>query len=90
MIKPTRNNILVEFDIDPEQTKGGIFVPEDSRSEKKFGTIIKSGNEVKNLKDGDRILLYTHPSHCGEKLEYEGKKYYLVQEQDIVALVTGE
>ena len=86
-IKPLGKNLVVKFDVDSEKTKGGLWIPEHSRSEKKVGTIIRIGSKVKTLKEGERILLYSYPSHCGDKIEYEGETYYLVLESDIVAKV---
>ena len=85
-IKPIGERVLVELAKKEEKTKGGLYIPEDAREEKKQGLVVavgtfKDGKELP-LQKGDRIL---YGGYSSEEFEFEGKKYLLIEFKDILA-----
>ena len=85
-IQPIGERVLVEQVQKEEKTKGGIYLPEEARQEKKEGTVIavgtfKDGKELP-LKKGDKII---YGGYSNEEFELQGKKYLLIEFKDIVA-----
>lgn len=71
-----------------ERTKGGIYLPEDSRPDRKEGLVIavgtfKEGKELP-LKKGDRVI---YGGYSNEEMELESKKYILIEFKDIMAKI---
>ncbi len=96
-IKPLSNNVLVEY-IEEEQrtTKSGIVLPDNvQKKERMQGVIVAIGpgkmsdNGTKismSVKIGDKIL-FSKPWSDEKKIEDNEKKYYLVSEDDILAII---
>ena len=87
-IQPIGERVLVEQVKKEEKTKGGIYLPEEARQEKKEGTVIavgtfKDGKELP-LKKGDKII---YGGYSNEEFELQGKKYLLIEFKDIVAKI---
>ncbi|MBS3116519.1 co-chaperone GroES [Candidatus Woesearchaeota archaeon] len=87
-IQPIGERVLVEQVQKEEKTKGGIYLPEEARQEKKEGTVIavgtfKDGKELP-LKKGDKII---YGGYSNEEFELQGKKYLLIEFKDIVAKI---
>ncbi len=90
-IEPIGERVLLEQATKEEKTKGGIYLPEEARAEKKEGVVaavgsFKDGKELP-LKKGDRVI---YGGYSNEELEIEGKKYLLIEFKDILAKIGGE
>lgn len=87
MIKPIRNNILVKCFESSEISEGGIFVPENARTESNKVEIIAVGTGLPNkpmrLKAGD---IGYRVKDWGQEIEENGEKYYLMDASAIIAL----
>jgi chaperonin GroES len=81
MLKPIRNNLLVELIQKEKITKSGIVLSVADRDEVNRGVILAVGPEVLDLKVGDNIL----PNwNAGRQTKYENQDLWIVNEDDVV------
>lgn len=87
-IQPLGERVLLEQVEKETRTAGGIYLPEESRPERKEGLVIavgtnKDGKELP-LSKGDRVI---YGGYNNEELEMNGKKYVLIEFKDIMARI---
>jgi len=85
-LKPLGERVLVKLAKKEEKTKGGLYIPDTAKEEKKEGEVFavgqfKDGKELP-LKKGDRIL---YGGYSSEDFEKDGEKYVFVEFKDILA-----
>ena len=85
-LKPLGERVLVKLAKKEEKTKGGLYIPDTAKEEKKEGEVVavgqfKDGKELP-LKKGDRIL---YGGYSSEDFEKDGEKYVFVEFKDILA-----
>ena len=74
----------------PAETKtvGGIIIPDTAKEKPLQGTIVAVGQGTKDeemiLKEGDVVL---YGKYAGTELEFEGKKYLVMRQSDVVAIL---
>lgn len=74
----------------PAETKtvGGIIIPDTAKEKPLQGTIVAVGQGTKDeemvLKTGDVVL---YGKYAGTELEHEGKKYLVMRQSDVVAIL---
>ncbi len=84
-IVPLGERVLLQPQEKEEKTKGGLYIPESAKEERKQGRVKAVGSkDGKNLplQEND-LVLYGGYSH--EEFEIDGKKYVLVEFKDILA-----
>ena len=71
-----------------EKTIGGIIIPDTAKEKPLKGEVIAVGNGTKDeemvLKVGDTVL---YGKYAGTELEFEGKKYLIMRQSDVVAVL---
>jgi chaperonin GroES len=87
-ITPVGERVVLQPEEKKEKTKGGIYIPEAAKEERKAGTIIsvgsyKDGKELP-LKSGDRVL---YGGYSAETVTVDGKEYVFVEFKDILAVL---
>jgi len=82
MIKPLGQRVLVDVLPKEEATKGGIILFVDSQKEKNIGIIVELADGIE-LNIGDKIIF---GQYSGDDIEEDGKKYKIVNYEDILAL----
>jgi chaperonin GroES len=89
-IIPRGKYMLVKQD-EPESTENefGLSIPDSSEQDQKaFGTIIAVGSEIKDIKEGDRVIF---GAYAGEELEvkdgHKDIKYRLLYDEDVIAFI---
>ncbi|HLC19287.1 MAG TPA: co-chaperone GroES [Candidatus Nanoarchaeia archaeon] len=85
-LKPLGERVLIKLEKKAEKTKGGLYIPDTAKEEKKEGEVFavgqfKDGKELP-LKKGDRIL---YGGYSSEDFEKDGEKYVFVEFKDILA-----
>ncbi|MBS3139045.1 co-chaperone GroES [Candidatus Woesearchaeota archaeon] len=85
-LKPLGERVLVKLAKKEEKTKGGLYIPDTAKEEKKEGEVVavgqfKDGKELP-LKKGDRVL---YGGYSSEDFEKDGEKYVFVEFKDILA-----
>lgn len=86
MIKPIRNQILIKLFAGDDKSAGGIIVAESFRAESNKGEVIAVGKGAKDrkmqFKPGD--IVFRVQGH-GEPLDIEGQRYYMMDQNTILA-----
>ena len=81
MLRPIKNNLLVELIQKEKITKSGIVLSVADRDEVNRGVVLAVGPEVLDLKAGDNIL----PNwNAGRQTKYENQDLWIVNEDDVV------
>jgi chaperonin GroES len=87
-IKPLADRVLIEPTAAEEVTMGGIIIPDSAKEKPLKGTIVAVGNGTKDeemiLKEGDTVL---YGKYAGTELELEGKKYLIMRQSDVLAVI---
>lgn len=87
-IKPLADRVLIEPAPAETKTIGGIIIPDTAKEKPLQGTVVAVGNGTKDeemvLKVGDTVL---YGKYAGTELEYEGSKYLIMRQSDVVAVI---
>ena len=80
---PLFDKVVLEKEKMEETTKSGIVLPGQDDKEKPGGVV--DGKEIKmQVKKGQHVLF---SRYSGTEVELEGKKYTVVKQNDILAIV---
>jgi len=87
-IKPIGERVLIKPIKSQEITKGGIYIPDSAKEEKKEGEVIAAGQykDGKNLplKKGDRVI---YGGYSSDDYELDDNKYVFVEFKDVLAII---
>ena len=87
-IQPLADRVLVKTAAAEEKTIGGIIIPDNAKEKPLRGEVIAVGEGTKEekmlLKEGDLIL---YGKYAGTELEFEGEKYLIMRQSDVLAIV---
>ena len=87
-IKPLADRVLIEPAPAETKTIDGIIIPDTAKEKPLQGTIVAVGKGTKDeemvLKEGDTVL---YGKYAGTELEFEGKKYLIMRQSDVVAVL---
>ncbi len=87
-IQPLADRVLIEPAPAEEKTVGGIIIPDTAKEKPLQGTVVAVGRGTKDeemvLKAGDQVL---YGKYAGTELEHEGKKYLIMRQSDVVAVL---
>ena len=88
-IKPLADRVLIEPAAAETKTIGGIIIPDTAKEKPLQGTIVAVGNGTKDeemiLKEGDKVL---YGKYAGTEIEHESKKYLIMRQSDVVAILS--
>ena len=86
-IKPLADRVLI-LPAPAEEKVGGIIIPDTAKEEPLRGKVVAAGNGTKDeemiLKEGDTVL---YGKYAGTELEYEGTKYLMMRQSDVLAVI---
>lgn len=91
-LKPLFDRIIIEPKAEDKATQGGIILPSVSQEKSQIAKVIAVGEgglpdgkemEMK-VKVGDTVL---YAKYSGTELEQNGKKYIVIRQADILAIV---
>lgn len=85
-IKPLKDRVLIEPKEAQEKTEGGIYLPDISKDEKVLEGKVVAIGESKDcqLKVGQKVLF---EAFSGVELKTGGKKYFLLETKDVLAII---
>ena len=87
-IKPLADRVLILPAPAEEKTIGGIIIPDTAKEKPLKGKVVATGNGTKDeemiLKVGDTVL---YGKYAGTELEFEGVKYLMMRQSDVLAVV---
>lgn len=88
MIKPLADRVLIEPQEAQTKTAGGIYIPDTAKEKPQQGKVIAVGpgkkDEPMEVKAGDVVL---YGKYAGTEVSVEDKKYLIVKQQDILAIL---
>ena len=87
-IKPLADRVLVKPAPSEEKTISGIIIPDSAKEKPLKGEILAVGNGTKDeemiVKVGNTVL---YGKYAGTELEWEGEKYLIMRQNDILAII---
>ena len=87
-IKPLADRVLVKPAPAEEKTVGGIIIPDSAKEKPLQGEVLAVGKGTKDeemvVAVGDRVL---YGKYAGTELEWEEKKYLIMRQSDILAIL---
>ncbi|MCD8032606.1 MAG: co-chaperone GroES [Bacteroides sp.] len=87
-IKPLADRVLIVPAPAEEKTVGGIIIPDTAKEKPLKGEVVAVGQGTKDeemiLKVGDTVL---YGKYAGTELEFEGNKYLIMRQSDVVAVL---
>ena len=87
-LKPINDRVVVLPAAADAKTSGGIIIPDTAKEKPQKGKIIAVGpgkDDIKmTVKKGDTVL---YGKYAGQELEYEGKEYLIMREDDILVII---
>ena len=93
MLKPLGDRVVIRVLEQEEKTVGGIYLPDTAKEKPCEGEIIAAGRG-KLQEDGSRVALdvkagdkVIFSKYAGTEVKYEGEKYLIVSERDILAIM---
>lgn len=90
---PLHDKVLIKKEKESEETAGGIIIPNKEEEGPKSGEVVAAGegkplpnNQTRKLlvKKDDFVLFNDHDA---TELTYEGEDYYIIKEEDILAIL---
>src|SRR5438034_4275540 len=93
-IRPLHDRIIVHRLEEGEKHIGGIIIPDTAKEKPQQGTVIAAGNGKANdgkrvsldVKAGDRILF---GKYSGQEIRVDGQEYFIMKEDDVLAVIEG-
>jgi len=81
-----KNLIIQKFNEGITETKGGLLLAENQREDIRYiqATVIKIGDEVVGVKEGDVIF---YDRHSGHKIEPDKEIYHVIKLGDVVVVL---
>ena len=87
-IKPLADRVLVKPAPAEEKTVSGIKIPDSAKEKPLKGEVLAVGNGTKDeemvVNTGDTVL---YGKYAGTELEWEGEKYLIMRQNDILAII---
>ncbi len=92
-LRPLGDRIVVEPLETEEKTKGGIILPDTAKEKPQEGKIVAIGKGkldengkpvAMEVKVGDKVL---YGKYAGTEITIDGKKYMILKEEDVLAVV---
>ena len=93
MLQPIGDRVIVKVKEEEEKTVGGIVLASNAKQKPTEGEVVAVGEgaytsngdklPMVNSKKGDVVL---YDKYSGTNVEYEGEKYLVLHEKDILAI----
>ena len=88
MLKPLADRVLIEPKEAETKTAAGLYIPDTAKEKPQQGTVVAAGpgkkDEPMEVKVGDEVL---YGKYAGTEVTFEDKKYLIVKQSDILAIV---
>ena len=88
MIRPLADRVLIEPKEAETKTASGIYIPDTAKEKPQQGAVLAAGpgkkDEPMEVKVGDEVI---YGKYAGTEVTVEGKKYLIVKQSDILAIL---
>ncbi|HLE42062.1 MAG TPA: co-chaperone GroES [Nitrospirota bacterium] len=82
--KPLKDRVFVSYTNELEKTAGGLYIPDTAKEKPQTGKVEAVGEEVKQIKVGDKILF---DKYSGSKINIDNSEYLIVKEEDVLGIL---
>jgi chaperonin GroES len=93
VLKPLGDRVILEVQKEEERKVGGIVLASNAQEKPQTGKVVAVG-DGRVLDNGQRVALtvktgetVVFDKYAGTEVKYEGQKYLVVHEKDVVAVV---
>lgn len=83
-IQPLADNIVAVAEEAETKTASGLYLPDAAKEKPKTAKVVGVGKDVKQLKNGDRII---YKSYSTTEVKVGSVEYIIVKEEDVLATV---
>ena len=83
--KPLKDRVFVSYTEELGKTAGGLFIPDSAKEKPQSGKVEAVGDEVKQLKVGDKVLF---DRYSGSKINIDNTEYLIVKEEDVLGILS--
>lgn len=93
-IKPLHDRVIVKrIEETPNQTAGGIYIPDSAKEKPQEGEVIAVGagkykengeRQPLDVKTGDRVLF---GKYSGSEIKIDGEEYLIMREDEILGII---
>lgn len=84
-LQPLGERVVVKPKETEEKTKGGLYIPDNAKEKQVEGTVESVGSQVEyDVKENDTVL---YSKYSGNEFEFNGGKYLILKQEDILAKV---
>ena len=87
-VKPLSDRVLVKPNPAEEMTASGLIIPDTAKEKPLQGKVVAVGNGTKDeemvIAVGDQVL---YGKYSGTELEFEGEKYLIMRQSDVLAIL---
>ena len=83
-IRPVGDRLVIKTELENAETASGIILPDNARKETNTAVVIDTGNMVKAVKEGDRVL---YNVSAGTKYEIDGIPHKIITEGDCISIL---
>ena len=84
--KPLKDRVFVSYTNELEKTAGGLYIPDTAKEKPQTGKVEAVGEEVKQIKVGDKILF---DKYSGSKINIDNTEYLIVKEEDVLGILAN-
>jgi chaperonin GroES len=84
--KPLKDRVFVSYTNELEKTAGGLYIPDTAKEKPQTGKVEAVGEEVKQIKVGDKILF---DKYSGSKINLDNNEYLIVKEEDVLGILAN-
>ena len=88
MLKPLGTRVVVEPKEAETMTAGGLYIPDNAKEKPQQGVVVAVGpgakDEPMEVKAGETVL---YGKYAGTEVTVDGKKYLIVKQSDILAIL---
>ena len=88
MLKPLADIVLIQPKEAETKTAAGLYIPDTAKEKPQQGTVVAAGpgkkDEPMEVKVGDQVI---YGKYAGTEVTFEDKKYLIVKQSDILAIV---
>lgn len=83
-ITPLADYVVAQAEEAEAKTASGLYLPDKAQEKPKTAKVVAVGKDVKQVKNGDRIL---YKSYSTTDVKIGADEYILVKEEDVLATV---
>lgn len=84
-IQPMADYIVAKAEEAENKTASGLYLPDQAKEKPKTAKVVAVGTDVKNVKQGDRVLYKN--SYDATEVKVGNDEYLIIDKKNIVATV---